>query len=47
MVGLAQNQLVLVIVSSVKIVCALFFLIYTRLWDNSIEVQILAAIALL
>lgn len=47
MIGLAQNQLVLVIVSSVKIVCALFFLIPTCLKANSIEVQILAAIAFL
>ncbi len=39
MVGLAQNQLVLVIVSSLPIVCALFFFIHTCLAFNSIEVQ--------
>ena len=44
MVGLAQNQLVLVIVSSLPIVCALFFLIHTRLTTDSIEVKMLAAI---
>lgn len=43
MVGLAQNQLVLVIVSSLLIVCALFFFIHTFLGANSIEVQNLSA----
>lgn len=46
MVGLAQNQLVLVIVSSLQIVCALFFLIHTRLTTDSIKVKMFAAIGL-